>query len=508
MRENTNKAIALNSIILYLRMAITAILGLITTRLSLQVLGVNDFGLFAVVGSIMTFISIFNTIMLSTCNRFLAVAIGKGNLTEINKVFNVNRVIFAGCAAFLLLVATPIGYYYIENHINYDGPIENAILVFILSVIGSVISTLSIPYNGLLIAKERFVLFSVVDIILHVIRLLVVYLLVYHFVHKLLVYSILQAVTIASPTIIYSLYCKRYFKSITEWHFIKEKHYYNKMFSFSGWVAVGAIVTVARQQGAAFLINAFFNTIMNTALGIANSINMYITLFANNLTQPIQPQITKSYAVNNIERTKSLLIASTKFSFMLMLLISTPFLINSEWIIKLWLGRVPEYSKVFTLFLVVDNLVQSFNSGLSTVIFASGKIALYQILVNTLRLLSIVGAYFVLKSGAEPQSLFISYIIFSVLAVFATQYCLHKELKFDVKYIIYHSYFPCILILILFLPIIFIRSSLHPLLTIIASMLYLLIIEFIIGTNKSDKRKLYQWIRNNIVKFNHKKNNI
>lgn len=186
-----------------------------------------------------------------------------------------------------------------------------------------------------------------------------------------------------------------------------------------------------------------------------------------------------------------------------MLFVSTPFLINSEWIIKLWLGRVPEYSTVFTLFLVIDNLVQSFNSGLSTVIFASGKIALYQILVNTLRLLSLVGAYFVLKSGAEPQCLFISYIIFSVLAVFATQYCLHKELKFDVKYIIYHSYFPCILILILFLPIIFIRSSLHPLLTIIASMLYLLIIEFIIGTNKSDKRKLYQWIRNNIVKFNY-----
>ena len=276
MRENTNKAIALNSLVLYLRMAITAILGLITTRLSLQVLDVNDFGLFAVVGSIITFISIFNTIMLSTCNRFLAVAIGKGNLTEINKVFNVNRAIFAGCAVFLLLVAFPIGYYYVENHINYDGPIENAILVFILSVIGSVISTLSIPYNGLLIAKERFVLFSVVDVILHIIRLLVVYLLVHHFTHKLLVYSILQAVIIALPTFFYSLYCKRSFKSITEWRFVKEKHYYTRMFSFSGWVAVGAIVTVARQQAAAFLINAFFNTIMNTALGIANSINIYI----------------------------------------------------------------------------------------------------------------------------------------------------------------------------------------------------------------------------------------
>lgn len=505
MKENTNKAIALNSIILYLRMVITAILGLFTTRWSLQALGVNDFGLFSVVGSIMTFISIFNTIMLSTCNRFLAVAIGKGNLIEINKVFNVNRIIFAGCAIFLLLVAFPIGYYYVENHIHYDGPIENAILVFVLSIVGSVISTFSIPYNGLLIAKERFVLFSVVDVVLHTIRLLVVFLLVYHFTHKLLVYSILQAATIATPTLIYSFYCRRNFRSITKWHLVKEKQYYRNIFSFSGWVAIGAVVTVARQQGAAFLVNAFFSTIMNTALGIANSINMYITLFANNLTQPIQPQITKSYAVNNIERTSSLLIFSTKYSFMLMLLISTPFLINSEWIIELWLGRVPDYAAAFTFLLVIDNLVQSFNSGLSTVIFASGKIALYQILVNVLRLLSIVGAYFVLKSGAQPQNLFVSYIVFSILVVFATQYCLHRELKFDVKKIVSHSYLPCATILICFLPVLLIRSNMHPLLVMSASIIYLIIIEYFIGTNKNEKKKIYQGLIKIKTKLNLKK---
>lgn len=501
MKENSNKAIALNSFVLYIRMAITAILGLFTTRLSLQALGVNDFGLFSVVGSIMTFISIFNTIMLSTCNRFLAVAIGKGDLIEINKVFNVNRTIFAGCAVFLLLVAFPVGYYYVENCINYDGPIQNVILVYVLSIIGSVVSTFSIPYNGLLIAKERFILFSGVDVILHVIRLIVVYLLVNHFTHKLLVYSVLQAVTIASPTLIYSLYCRRLFKDITEWHFVKEKQYYQKMFSYSGWIAIGAVITVARQQGAAFLVNAFFNTVMNTALGIANSINMYITLFANNLTQPIQPQITKSYAINNIERTKTLLIVSSKYSFMLMLLVSTPFLINSEWIIYLWLGSVPEYAASFILFLVIDNLVQSFNSGLTTVIFASGKIALYQILVNILRLLSIIGAYFVLRSGAEPQCLFISYIICSVLAILVTQYCLHRELKFDVKYIIYHSYLPCVVILFLFLPVLFIKRSCHPLLSMSASMCYLLIIEFIIGVNKDEKRKIFRYIRKYRAKF-------
>ena len=152
MTENTNKAIAINSIINYAKMGINTILALFTTRFALQALGVVDFGLFALLGSIISFIGIFNTSMLSTCNRFIAVAIGKGESSEINKQFNVNLTIFLSLAMIMSIIAFPIGKWYIHNHLVYDGPIENAEIVFFFSIIGSIISTIATPYNGLLIA--------------------------------------------------------------------------------------------------------------------------------------------------------------------------------------------------------------------------------------------------------------------------------------------------------------------------------------------------------------------
>ena len=181
MKENTNKAIIVNSVITYAKIFINAILGLFTTRYALLALGITDFGLFSVLGSFITFVMVVNTIMVATCNRFLSVAIGKGNIKEINKIFNVNFTVFLGSAVLFLIIVLPVGLWYINNFVNYDGPIENAIMVFVFTVIGSLATIVAMPYNGLLMAKERFFLFSIVDVIIHIIRFVVVFILVYHF---------------------------------------------------------------------------------------------------------------------------------------------------------------------------------------------------------------------------------------------------------------------------------------------------------------------------------------
>lgn len=487
MQENTNKAIAINSIIMYLRMGINIILALFTTRFALQALGVMDYGLFSVVGSIITFISVFNTIMISTCNRFLAVAIGKGDIIEINKTFNVNICIFIGCAIVFAFLAIPAGMWYINTNLNYDGNIDNARFVFLISIVGSIISTLASPYNGLLIAKERFLMFSAVDVLLHVIRFVVVVMLVYYFEEKLTIYTYLNAVTIALPSLLYAIYCRKLFPDIVEWKIVKDRQMYKDVFSFSGWVAYGAFASVVRQQGAAVLVNMFFNTVMNTALGIANSLNNYILMFANNLTQPIQPQITKSYASGNIERTNELLVMSTKYSFLLMLAISTPFFVEREWLISLWLGSVPEYAATFTVLLIVDNLILSFNSGINVIIFASGKIALYQVVINTLRLAAVVAAYYSLKIGSSPYYLFASYITLSLIIVVSTQWCLHKTLDYDTTQLIRKSYIPSICVLICMLPVYILNISIHPLIHIILAMAILAIVEFFVGLSKKER---------------------
>ena len=499
MQENTNKAIAINSLINYAKMAINTILALLTTRFALKALGVDDFGLFAVVGSIISFIGMFNSIMLTTSNRYLAVAIGKNVQSEINKQFNVNNVIFIAIAIFMLLIAYPIGHCYINNYINYNGPLENAMMVFSLSIIGSAVSTLATSYNGLLMAKEKFIVFSSVEVFAHLIRFVVTYLLMSHFEYKLFIYTLTMAVMTAFPTFVYWLYCNIHYRELVKWKFVKDKNAYKEVLGFSGWISYGAIATVAKNQGAALLVNTFFDTIMNTALGIANSLNAYVVLFANNLTQPMQPQITKCYVEGNIKRTNDLLIMSTKYSFMLMLLIGCPFFVGGELLLRLWLGEVPAYALSFTILLIVDNIIQSFNSGISTILFASGKIALYQVLINTLRLLSIVIAYILLKNGAEPQALFYTYMAFSVIGVIASQWCLKKALNYDVNVLIIRSYIPSLSILLLFIPVTLIPvGSINVILRIIISILYLLVLDFFIGLSSKEKQFIYAKLKKRI----------
>jgi O-antigen/teichoic acid export membrane protein len=431
MQENTNRAIAYNSVILYGKMVVNTICALLTTRFALKALGVVDYGLYAVLGGIISFIAIFNTIMLSTSNRFIAVAIGKGDLEEVNKQFNVNFVIHTAIAILALIIAIPMGEWYIPRYVNYNGPLSNALMVYNISIIGSILSFVGVPYNGLLMAKERFIVFSLVDVISHIIKLVVAWMLVSLFDHKLLIYTITMALMTAIPTFVYMLYCNRHYYEMVRLRLVLDRKLYTSVFNFSAWVGVGAVANIAKTQGAALVVNAFFNTVMNTAMGVANSISIYISMFANGFVQPMQPQITKSFAAGNTQRTDELLIMSTKYSFLLTLMIGSLFLIAPEWLLSLWLGEVPPFAPTFLILLVIDDLVQSFNAGIGNIIWASGKISLYQILTSTLNILAIVAGYFVLRGGAAAYYLVVTYICFSVIRFFAIQWALHHILNYE-----------------------------------------------------------------------------
>ena len=278
MIENTNKAILLNSLILYVRLVIIAISGLLTTRYALLALGVDDFGIFSVVGSIVSFIAIINTIMLSTSNRFIAVAIGKKNEKLINETFNVNLVIHVLIAVFTLFVAIPIGEWYIGNYINYVGNIYNVVLVYRITVVGAVLSFIGVPYNGLLVAKERFLIYCTTDIFSSILKAVVAYSLVNNFSDKLLVYAIAISFTTAFPTLVFYLYCLKTFPNYVRFKIVKDSVIYKEIFNFSLWVGYGAIASVGKSQGSALIINNFFNTALNTALGVANSVNSLVLL--------------------------------------------------------------------------------------------------------------------------------------------------------------------------------------------------------------------------------------
>lgn len=490
MKENTNKAIAYNSLILYGKLVINTICALLTTRFALRSLGVVDFGLYSVLGGIISFIAIFNTIMLLTSNRFIAVAIGKGDEKEINEQFNVNLVIHIAIALFALIVVYPLGNWYIPRFVNYDGPLSNAMMVYLISSAGSIISFVGVPYNGLLMAKERFIVFSLVDVICHILKLVITWIIIYHFHNKLLIYSLTTAVLTAIPTIVYMVYCSRYYGDMVRLTLVRDKNKYRQVFKFSAWVSLGAVASVGRNQGAALVVNAFFNTVMNTAMGVASSINSYVSLFAQNVKQPMAPQITKSYANGDKKRTDELLIMSTKYTFLLTLLVGSFFLVAPEWLLCLWLGEVPPYASVFLVLFIVDNLVQSMNSGVGVLIMATGKIGLYQVLISLLNILSVVFGYVVLRQGEPAYFLLVAYIIVSIVTFFAIQFVLHRQLHYDSSILWKRSFIPSIIVAVLFVPVLFLPNSIHPILKVLLSFTYLCALELFVGLTSRERAKL------------------
>mgnify|MGYP000037406583 CR=1 FL=1 len=501
IKEGTNKAIAINSLLLQAKLIINLICGLFSTRFALQALGAEDYGLFSVVGGVISFIAIFNTIMLAASNRFIAVAIGKKDIKEANKQFNVNLTIHISIALFTLLIAYPIGDWYILNYINYEGNIQDAITVYNITIIGSIISFIGVPYQGLLTAKENFLTYSLVEIISQILKLVLCFLLLYFFNDKLLSYSIIITLTTTFPCFIYALYCNIIYKDIVDFRIIRDFSLYKDVCSFSIWTGIGAIASIGRAQGSFLIINSFFNTIMNTALGIANTINNILMQFIYTLTQPMQPQITKSYVSGDESRYLDLVIVSSKVAFSAMLIISTPFLIEAGFLLKLWLGEIPTYSIIFIKLLIIDGLIRSFNSGISTIVFATGKIKLYQTIESSLILLSVIIGYFVLNLGYDAYFFQIIIIIFSIITLAVRHIVLIYIVKINSLEIIKKSYIPSCILAILYIPALIIKIPFHPIFNIIVVISYTLLLIWIICLNHKEKSYTIFTLKNLSQKF-------
>jgi len=490
MQDGSNKAILYNSIILYVRLGIVALCQLFTTRFSLQALGVVDFGLFSLLAGVIAIVVILNNIMMTTTYRFIAVELGKNDIRGANVQFNVSFIIHAAIAVITLVLAIPIGDWYINNFLVFDGDFEVARWVYRISVIGSVLSFVGVPYNGVLVAKEKFIIPCSTDILTNLGRLMVSYLLIFHFQDKMIIYAVATAFFTAYPTWVFVLYCRRKFKEIVTFHFVKDKKKYKEVLSFSTWVGFGAFAFIARNQGAAILVNGFFSTVLNTALGIGNTVNTMLNQISNAISQPIAPQITKSYAADDINRSTSLLILSIKATFLLTLLVTFLISIDIEWILSLWLVEVPPYAVSFTILLMVDTLIQSLNSGISNLIFASGRIKRYQIITNTFRLSAIIIAYFVLKSGAAPYFLLFSYITTSFFVLLSNQWLLHKEIGVDNMLLLRKAYLPSLFVLISLIPIYFVLNIDFHVLKLIIAFIYCLLCIIILGLSKGEKEMI------------------
>lgn len=487
MQENTNKSITINSIILYTRLLIITVCGLLYTRFSLQALGINDYGLYSVVASIISFISIVNTTMLVTSNRYMAIAIGKNDAYEARCTFNVNLIIHVAIALGTLLLAIPLGHWYIGHHVTYGGDMADVRMIYDISVSASAISFMGVPYNGLLLARERFLVFCATDVLSSVFKLAVAYLLIDHFEEKLLIYALTMAFMTAFPTAVFVGYCRKVFGETVRLMLVRDRHRYADVLRFSLAIGYGAVATIAKTQGSALLINMFFSTALNAGLAVANSVSNMLQNFANNAQKPLTPQIMKNYASGHLDRSMRLVCVASKATYLVMLTISLPFLLIPETLLGLWLTEIPPYAVTFMRLLIADILVTCINMGIADYIFSTGKIKAYQITTNTILGLSVAAGYLILRSGMPPMSLFYVYIAFSLGAAIARQLILMRLSMPLVRALIRRSYIPSLTVTALCIPCYIARTWLSPWLILTMAFTVLLLSIYYLGLNSEER---------------------
>jgi len=458
-----NSRIVKNSLVLYIRLVFVSIIGLLSSRFILQALGASDYGLYNVVGGVVTMMAFLNIVMISTTYRFIAFEIGRGELDNVTKVFNISLIIHLSLALLVILLASTFGVFYIKYYLNVtNGKVDDALYVFIFSIIGTVISIISIPFLGLLTAKEKFTITAPVEILRSFINLGMVLIIMRYTGNRVRLYAILIAITTSIPPILYYIYCRYHFLSIIRWKVQTDKGKYKEMIKFSGWIMIGAGASVGETQGSALIINSFFGTILNAGFGIASQVNNVVKMFSQSLNQAVIPQITKSYSSGSKDRTLQLVIYASKYSFFLMLLPALPILLETDFILNLWLKEVPVFTKIFIQIMLVNALIATMSAGIPSAVHATGKIKYFQIVLSSFVLLSLPIAFIGFKLGFQPYTILLVFTFTAIVTFIVQNFMLKKIINFNVEMYLNKSFLKMMLVFISVLPLFYIHNFFEP----------------------------------------------
>ncbi len=402
MAASDNKRIAKNTLLLYFRMLFTIVVGLYTSRVVLNTLGVSDYGVYNVVGGIVAMLSFLNSALTAASQRFIAFELGHGDISKLKRIFCTSVTIHAVLAVIIFIIAETIGLWFVNTHLNIDADrMTAANWVYQFSILTFMLTVLSVPYNSCIVAHERMNAFAYISILEVVLKLLIVYLLLVINHDKLVTYGILVFAVALVVRLTYGVYCKRHFEECT-YHFNLDKSLFKEMFSFAGWSVVGNLGFSFKDQAANVILNLFFGTVVNAARGVALQVNGIIAGFSTNFMMALNPQITKQYASGDIEGSMNLVYAGSRYSFFLLAFIAIPIMINLDYLLKLWLGTVPGYTSHFLFLALVAALINSMSYPLVTALQATGKIKVFQISICIVMLCELPLAYIVLHFGGKP----------------------------------------------------------------------------------------------------------
>ena len=399
---------------------------LYTSRVVLQALGVSDYGIYNVVGGFVTMFSVISASLSAAISRFLTVELGRGDKDKLSKIFSSSVSIQIALSILIVVLAESVGLWYLNSKMNIpEERMVAANWVFQLSLAAFAVNLISIPYNSAIIAHERMGAFAYIGIVDGVAKLVIAFLLLKSPIDTLVYYAILMFVVALLIRMLYTFYCNRHFEEC-KYHFCFDKELLKQMFGFAGWNMIGASSSILRDQGGNIVLNYFLGTTVNAARGISFQIRGAVQSFVSNFMMALNPQITKSYARGEHDYMMSLIFRGARYSYYILFIISLPIIINTPYLLNLWLTEVPEHTASFVRLVLILSMTDALSTPLVTAMLATGDIRNYQIIVGGLNLLNLPIFIVLLKLGIAPESVFITEIIISLICLVARLILLRK----------------------------------------------------------------------------------
>ena len=425
--SQNNKRIAKNTVYLYIRMFVMMAVGLFTSRVILQTLGVEDYGIYNAVGGFVAMFGLLSGTLTNSINRFLTFELGRGDTEKLKRVFSTSLNVMMFLALVILVLGSTVGVWFLNTRMIIPAGRESAAnWVLACSVLAFMMNLVSVPYNAAIVAHERMSVFAYISLLEVTLKLVIVYALYVIPFDKLKAYAVLFFALALLIRIIYGIYCKRHFKECT-YHLNLDKTLLRQMTSFAGWNFLAGGAGLINNTGVNVMMNLFFGVTVNAARGIAVQVNTHVYQFVTNFMMALNPQITKSYAQGDFSYMHSLVCRGAKFSYFLILIFLIPICMETHQILTIWLGIVPEYAVPFVQFTLVVSAINVLSNTIITSIHATGNIRRFMIIVGAVEITNFPLVYIAFKMGLGPLVAYYIYIFIYLILMFLRFY-LTKDL--------------------------------------------------------------------------------
>ena len=421
-----NKRIAKNTLMLYIRTLFVMVISLYTSRVVLQVLGVEDYGVYQVVGGLVAMFSVISSSLSSAISRFITFEIGRGDMERLKRIFSTS-IIIQLCLCVIVALAVEIGgLWFMHTEMQIPaGRLDAAEWVLHCSVLTFCINLLSIPYNACIIAHEHMKAFAYVSVVEAMLKLVILFLIIHSPIDRLVAYALLLTLAAALIRLAYTVYCHKHFEE-TKTKLIFDKSIFKEMSGFSGWSFFNNTSFILNNQGVSMLMNVFFGVTVNAARGIAIQVESAVLQFVNNFTTALNPQITKSYANGDLDNMYKLVCRGAKFSFFSMLILSLPIILEANQILSLWLTKVPEHTVIFVQLSMIMGMCDCIGTTGYTACMATGKLKRYSLTLTPLIVLEFPLSWLLFYYGASVESSYYLYILIKLLVLFVRMYLMQS----------------------------------------------------------------------------------